>query len=402
MQHIAVDLNECPTAPDAAPLRVLIDARKLGHGGIGSYIENLVTGLLKCGGVQLSLLARPHARDQYAFGDHVTWLADTTPLYSLRELIGLRHRIGRESFDIFHAPHYTLPFGLAVPTVVTIHDIIHVSHPEKFYYPVVGGALIRSAVSRASHVMTVSEHTRSQVIQLTGVTPSKITHIPNAVVSSFMEAAAVPDVGQPANKGQPYLLAVFSTIKPHKGLADLLVAYRTFREMCSPQAASPDLILVGYGTGKIAESRVLSELQASTPGVKVLGSVATADMARLYQGARCLVVPSLAEGFCLPALEAQAFGTSVVCRPVPALKEILTAKDTVAADFSMAALVKGLYDGFQRSLSEPREANKGIFERFAPVVIAQQVKKIYQQVHQAQGMSGAKKVAQGAVTGSAS
>ena len=152
----------------ARPIRLLLDGRKLRDGGIGVYTENLIAGLLEVGGVSITVLYTDERCRTAPYASQVQWLWDPARPYSLDELFSLASRIDFSRFDIFHTPHYMLPYRIPIPTVVTVHDLIHITHPEKFWYPSVAKLLIRSAVRRADGVLAVSRHTRAGVCDLTG------------------------------------------------------------------------------------------------------------------------------------------------------------------------------------------------------------------------------------------
>ena len=110
-------------------IRVLFDARKLGHGGIGVYAENLIGGLYAQPEVDLSLIVRTgffeeSGVDQYGWLKVLPYVEDTARSYSLDELLSFGRRINFSEFDVYHCPHYTLPYRIPIPTVITVHDLI--------------------------------------------------------------------------------------------------------------------------------------------------------------------------------------------------------------------------------------------------------------------------------------
>ncbi len=374
-------LASAAAAPEQLP-RVLLDARKLGDGGIGVYVENLIRGLAEVGGLQLTALVRPGAGDRFDLPRSVSLISETTPCYSLKEILVLGRRIDWSAFDIFHTPHYVLPYGVRVPSVVTVHDLIHIEEPEKFYYPIVAKALIRSAVSRADAVLAVSNATRAAVEQLTGATSGKVRHVPNAIApylvrstSSLALPAALAGVG-------PFFLSVLSNCKPHKGVPELLDAFDRFKrseQWRGAAAVCPKLVLAGYGAEEIlADTAALRKLQLCD--VTVVGAVADEQLAALYAKALALVVPSRLEGFCLPALEAQAVGTPVVCRPVAALKELVTERDFVAEDMSIEALARAFGMGLRSGAAFGHEPIRAHLEAYSPKRIAERVRAVYSEV----------------------
>jgi glycosyltransferase involved in cell wall biosynthesis len=368
----------------ASRLRLLIDGRKLGHGGIGVYTENLIQGLLQLGESSITVISSKKQAESVGFSRDVEWIFDAARPYSLDELLFLSRRIPFSKFDLFHAPHYILPFGIPIPTVVTVHDLIHIEHPERFFYPMFAKPLLASAVSRATRVIAVSRDTQRAIISRLRAPASKVRYIPNAIGSFLEHEGARESRAISALSSRPYLLAVISNLKPHKGVEDLLRAYRSFKASCAPHTPCPDLFLVGFGAEKIRDRAGLRVLAEGIQGVHVLGAVEKAELRDLYRRARALVVPSLAEGFCLPALEAQACGTPVICRPVPAIRELLTEQDIVASDLSVTALASALKSGCSRS-DQGRVVMEPHLKRFSLPVVARQISDLYGDVMRGEG-----------------
>lgn len=366
------------------PLRVLLDGRKLGDGGIGVYIENTVRGLLERGDVDLTLIATQQQSEGVPWRRDVSWVFDAARSYSLSEYLLLARRVDFGAYDLFHSPHYTLPFGIHIPSVVTIHDLIHIEHPERVYYPYVARTLIRSAMRRASVVLAVSEDTRRSIERLIGVEGVRVEVVPNAVpdwmVASNVQYASGIDIAAIAGAA-PYFIAVVSNLKPHKGLDRLLKAYAIMRSRMSAegeQVSCPRLLLVGHGAELLRE-QVNSRLDLQLDGIAIVGAVKPDVLRSLYRGADAVVVASRAEGFCFPALEAQSVGTRVVCTPVPAVLEFVTQRDLVARDFSSEAIAEVLC----RAALMPCEeggADRNHLERFSLERVTEQICGVYHQI----------------------
>ncbi len=381
-----------PLAPTSAAIRLLLDGRKLGDGGIGVYIDNTIRGLLALGGIDITVIASREQAERAEWRDQVEWFYDATRAYSLAEYFLLPRRIDFSRFDIYHSPHYTLPFGISIPVVVTIHDLIHVEHPESFYYPVVAKRLITSAARRANAIVAVSNDTRDAVARLTGVGIDKISHIPNAI-PAFVVSNSDGSLSERAAAigSDPYFITVISNHKPHKGVDDLLIAYAAMRagyDSARLARPCPRLVLVGYGAEGLKRDRRLSGLVETTPGVTALGGVRSDMLRHLYRGADAVVVPSRAEGFCLPALEAQSVGTRVICRPVPALLELVTSRDLVASDRSPEALASVLLKAaLEPSVRDDADAKH--LGRFALPVVSRQLRDLYRAVISSARVGGA-------------
>lgn len=350
-----------------AKLRVLLDARKLGDGGIGTYIENLIGGFLELG-VALTVIGPRSKLLRFGLIDHVGIINDETPSYSLSELFLLGRRINQRDFDIYHCPHFTLPRGIKIPSVITVHDLIHIRYPERFYYPMVAGHLIRSAVQRATRVLSVSHAARAELELYCGHDPllrRKLSVVPNAVDPIFGMA---PDI----RHERPYFLAVVSNSKPHKGLKELVEGFQMFCASRSNALASiPRLVLAGEG------ARGLRDMHGA---IAPLGPVSKERLVRLYQNASALVVPSRAEGFCLPVLEAHACGTPVVTTPVPAIREIVSDNDVICSGFSASDIAEGLSQFFSASIQRKEAARRSAgrwFEKYSRAEMARQVLEVY-------------------------
>lgn len=367
------------TAFSAEPLtdktkRVLIDARKLGDGGIGVYTENAIRGLMLSKEISLSLIIRPQHKDQFVWTNSLECFEESAKSYSLSEYFGLAKRIPFDRFDLFHSPHYTLPRAIKTPAIVTIHDLIHLQYPEHWYYPMVAKRLIRGAMARAQRVLTVSEASAGALRAFAPQYAHKVRVTPNALNSELLQELDVAPILAKLGVRAPYLLTVCSNLKPHKGLKDLLAAFSKIK-VEYPEAS---LVLVGQGI----KSDIASD------GIIELSAQSSTNLAALYRGAKALVVPSLVEGFCLPALEARALGAVVVARPVPALREILSATDIVCEDFSVEALVQGLRQVL--SQNSKTQQNKvveltSIHERYSRLKQAENLVQLYTEVINAEG-----------------
>jgi len=248
-------------------MRVAIDARKIRDFGIGTYIRGLIGGLLEIGEDEIVALA-PTNTELPRGVEHVVVNA---PKYSIRELFTVGRGVRA---DVFHAPHYVVPFT-KLPTVVTVHDLIHLKlrNPLKQAY---AWTMLRRAARHT--VVTVSEAMKREIEEALGIRGVIVT--PNGVDAHF-----TPD--GPREAGD-YVLFVGNT-KPHKNAVAASEAARR---------ANVPIRFIGEGFEFVD------------------------DLAPLYRGAIALVMPSLDEGFGLPALEAMACGTPVITSNAPALVEV--------------------------------------------------------------------------------
>jgi glycosyltransferase involved in cell wall biosynthesis len=207
--------------------------------------------------------------------------------------------LGRErDADILHCPTYRGPLGTRVPLVVTVHDLAVLRHPETFnrwtrtYSPRIVPRVLRAA----RRLIAVSEFTRRELVELLDVPPDKISVVPNGVDDEFTHDG-------PSASGD-YVLAV-GTLEPRKNLSRLVEAAKR---------SDVELRVVG--------ARGWGDVEVGGNGVRWLGEVDDAELARLYRGALCLAYPSLYEGFGIPVLEAMACGAPVVTTRGSAMEEV--------------------------------------------------------------------------------
>lgn len=218
--------------------------------------------------------------------------------FGFEEQVRLPWAMRRSQVDLAHFLSIYVPLVTAAPSIVTVHDLIHLRFPEYFktkvrpYYQTV----VRLACARAKAVVTDDERTVDDLHELLGVDPKKVRVIALGVADLFLAPAA------PFSAGRPYLLYV-GNHRQHKNLATLFDAWSRL-----PPEDAVDLYLTGPDDFN-------GELQRrATPGrsIVALGDVSDAQLASYYAGARALVQPALREGFGLPMLEAMAAGCAVV------------------------------------------------------------------------------------------
>ena len=254
-------------------MRIGIDCRKIADFGIGTYIHGLLHALVEIGGEEYVAFGPSDIAPMLPAGvEHV--IADA-PKYSVRELFAVGRNV---PIDVFHAPHYVVPF-VKVPFVVTIHDLIHLRHRNPLARAY-ARSMIGRAVRRSRAVITVSDAVRNDIASTFGHA-EKISVTPNGVDALFHPEG-------PKAEGRYFLFV--GNEKPHKNVERLVAA-----------ESAIGVTLVRVGSAHF---------------------VSNEELASLYRGAIALVMPSLDEGFGLPALEAMACGTAVITSKAPALVEL--------------------------------------------------------------------------------
>ena len=175
---------------------------------------------------------------------------------------------------------------------------------------------------RATAIITVSEQSKQDIMELFEVPDSKIVVIPNGLPAEFVQEAGAPSQVEWITRKygiiQPYVLYV-GNFKPHKNLQRLLAAFKKITEKLGPRY---QLVLAGgdehYRPGL---KRRVAELDLEDR-VVFTGFVDSQYLPGLYKGAEVFVLPSLYEGFGIPVLEAMACGTPVVTSKTTSLPEV--------------------------------------------------------------------------------
>jgi glycosyltransferase involved in cell wall biosynthesis len=307
------------------PVRIGVDVRELRRGtstGIGRYLRAFLRYARE----------NPGGRTFVFYGDEETdaagldWsplrrLSSSWPLADHRELPAL---LREDKADLFFSPYYKAPWNCPCPSVVTIHDLMFLRVP--------GGALqalknpLEKAAAKhyalqAAGIVTVSEHSKRDIQELLGVDGAKIRVVYNVVPERFapapseLRAAAMERLGVP----EGFLLCV-GGLKVSKNVGALIDACRALPE--NLRRAHPLLLAAprdsSYGGFSARWKRPMEEA-----GARFLPPLADDELIALYSACAVCVVPSLYEGFGMPALEAMACGAPVLSSNRSSLPEVV-------------------------------------------------------------------------------
>jgi len=296
--------------PGGVRVRVGIDATLLRPGrvtGVERYATELICAVAERAAGEIVLFTRPDVPEPVrglAVERHRAPLVARLPV----DQLWLPYAAGRAAVELLHLLAFPAPVAWRGPTVQTVHDATPWLFPEtvstgmRLYHR----PLFPRALRRAAAVLAPSRAACADLVA-TGLVPEgRIRVIPEGVPRCFAGATRATPAGV------PYVLFV-GTIEPRKNLEVLLAAFR----LVLGGRDRLELVLAGRsGWGAMPEPRDLGGR------VRRVGHVADDELVRLYEGASCLVLPSLYEGFGLPLLEAMATGTPAVASDIPALREL--------------------------------------------------------------------------------
>lgn len=334
-----------------APL-VVIDADVLGRARTGdeTYVENLLRQLAALAPTDLRFAALTRRPDLVPAG--VEPIEVPARLQELRMAWAAPRVLRRLRPALAHFQH-ALPPACPCPAVVTVHDLSFERHPSLMGRKdrLIFHTVVPRAARRAAHVLAVSQRTKDDLVELYGIPPERITVTLHGVDPAF---------SPPGRGNGAYLLFVGAIQKRKNPLA------------AAQAAAEVGLPLVVAGPSR--DAALVREL--ARRGADIRGYVSKPELAELYRGAACLLLPSRYEGFGLPLLEAMACGTPVVAAPDPALRE-------VAGDAAVFVEPERLAEGVRRALAErERLAAAGLerVKRFSWEETARRTLAVYRRV----------------------
>lgn len=310
---------------------VLIDGRLISyrHGGIANYARQLAYNAPPvASGLRIRLATRhsiPSLTDRS--------VSVATPAHHRFErlLFGLEVLAHRPS--LLHAVDYVQPIAPGVRSVVTVHDLAFLDNPSLVtpdsyrYY-----SQIKRTLPGADSVIAVSEWTRERLLHHIQIDPGRVRVVSNGYDDSvfgpepdgedsdrFVLSRLNPSISAAITGRRPIVLAV-GTIEPRKGYDVLLRAFRDFDQLLERASGESPMLVIAGQAGWLSEHSIdqLRALQRCERALW-LRDVRDHELAALYRVARLLVMPSLDEGFGLPALEAMASGTPSLVAAVGAL-----------------------------------------------------------------------------------
>jgi glycosyltransferase involved in cell wall biosynthesis len=300
--------------------KLMIDARWL-DSGLGAYTLNVIRGLDKTQGFETCLLTLPkHAGALKEFGYEVVPAA--APIYSLREQGEVLW--AARNCDVLHVPHYNAPLMRRGCMLVTIHDLTHIIDPtqrRRVASWVYAQPVLRLAAKRADHLFTVSEYTKSVIVDHLSVKPDKITVTYSGVGPHIYQedrGASKAKIAVDFGCSDPFVLFV-GNLKPNKNVSGLL---RAFDQLIRRHRLPHRLLIIGdEGYWRAVLQRTANELKMESK-VVFAGRVSDEQVRAAYSAAELTVLPSFEEGFGLPVVESMACGTPVACSAVASLPEV--------------------------------------------------------------------------------
>lgn len=323
-------------------MKIGIDARMYSSAGIGRYIKNLISELEKIDTENdyiIFLKTKDAASYHPKNSKFKKWTLDVRE-YSFAEQTSMFFELLRADLDVFYVANFNYPILYPRKTFITVHDFLMLENSPDASTLGKSGYTVKKilakivfwlAVMRSKRVFVPTNYVKDELLKrYKGTAEDKIIVSyegvdEDLILKSSRDKAVVKTRLEEMKIKDNYILYVGSSY-PHKNIKNLIVAYK---DLIEEEKFAGQLVLAG----KIDEfaNRHAGFIHALKLDDKIIfaakfveeGRITDRDLAFLYQGATCYVIPSYEEGFSITPLEAQTFGVPVVASDIPPHREIL-------------------------------------------------------------------------------
>ncbi len=324
-----------------------VDAHTLGCHLTGNevYVRNLLSEYagLDPNGNYLAYIAKPKADEIVPERFMRRWVS-TNPYRRLG--FDIPRSLRRDRPDLLHV-QYTAPLFCTAPTVVSVHDVSYLEHPEYFteFRARQLQLTVKRSVRTAARILTPSEFSRKAILNTYGIAAEKVVVVHNGVSSTFRpmhrDTALVwlrrkfPAI--PSN----FVLTV-GDLQPRKNHLGLIRAFEGLIRDC-PHLPH-HLVMVGKETWFAPAVLRAAARSVVAERIHFTGWVSDEDLRNFYGACHLFVFPSFYEGFGLPILEAMACGRAVACSNTSAMPEVANAAALPFDPYSPGEITRAMRD----------------------------------------------------------
>lgn len=288
-----------------------------------------------------------------------------------------------ERIDVAHWT-YPLPISLkGAANIYTLHDLVPLRLPyttldNKRHYL----KLVRKIAERADHIVTVSENSKRDIVEMLGVNEEMVSNTYQSVsIPASMTESSETELARRIEAGfgigyKDYLI-FWGSIEPKKNIHRMIEGYLA-------SGVSTPLVIVGAQAWKSEdELRLLKNQNASfSKRVIQLSYLPLDTLVQLIRGARAALFPSLYEGFGLPALEAMVLGTPVICSNTSSLPEVVGDAALTVDPYSSMSIASAIRqidsdEGLRTEISQRGLAQAALF---SPEAYRQRLDALYRKL----------------------
>lgn len=293
--------------------------------GVGVYIDNLIENLLREYPEHqfFGIVSSSQSSFHYDFENYNTIAFSAKPqpsaLLALWQPAFSRSLRSIQS-DIYHLPNTSPLFVHGCPTVASIHDLQEFKIRKYSLLRTVYRRLANYQMSRrADLILTLSNSSKQDIVQILGVDPSKVRVVYLACSDNYRRLDKQDAKRYIWDKFsvKDYLITV-GDIQPGKNLVRLIEAYARLRG----KGERRQLVLIGKERKRYSQLHNMIRKLNLDDHVKFTGYVSQEDLVYFYNAAHLCIFPSLYEGFGLPILEAMACGVPVAASNISSIPEV--------------------------------------------------------------------------------
>lgn len=236
--------------------------------------------------------------------------------------------------------NYIVPPKLSGRVLTTVHDLTWLRYPETMDKKNLRRIKkdIAYSIERADRVLTISEFSKREIVELLGIGEERVCLVPCAA-TAMQSGTDFEQIKQKLALANPYLLYI-GNIEPRKNLPRLLQAFDLLK---SEQGIAHKLVIAGgNGWGNAEFQQALAALRYAGDVVQA-GYVEPGEKRALYENADVFVFPSIYEGFGIPPLEAMECGCPVVCANAASLPEVVGEAAELVEPMSVSSIAEGIW-----------------------------------------------------------
>lgn len=346
-------------------MRIGIDIRILSmlsdRAGLYQHTYNLVSNLLKINHENdYLLLSTSRGPDLEGIPEKNLLKLPAKITVPLLEKLSLPVELLTGRLDIFHGPCFFVPRCLNCKSIVTVHDLMALRHPD-FLTPESEYFFKRrlKAAKRANAVIAVSDFTKKEIMELLKIEEGRIRVIHNGIDRSFrpMEDGAMIEVVKAKYGIRGHYFLFVGNIEPKKNIESLLRACVLLRR--STNFRYPLLIVGKKALGFKSVWKIVQDLQAEKETI-FTDVVDNNELPYLYSGAEIFIFPSLFEGFGMPVIEAMACGTPVVASNRSSIPEIAGDAALLVDPLNIDGIAEAMYNLLSDQYLKKRLVEKGL------------------------------------------
>ncbi len=314
-------------------MRVGLDITSLRHamGGYERYVRSLLDEMCRLDDAPQMLVLTDRRYGPRLVPDHrlvevraVRTLPTFLAKAVLQDQVALPRLVRRSGLDVLHTPIFAGSARAPQPYVLTLHDVIPLRMPDAFSRSAAWywRTILPRSVARADVVLTDSEFSRREIRERFRLAPERVLVAPLGVAPSFARVQDRPrldDVRRRYRLPDEFLLFV-GIASPRKNLARLV---RAFGRLSPAASGGAHLVLAGPAGWRNADLAAAVAQSPVADRIHRVGQITERDLPAVYSLARAAVSVSLYEGFALPALEALACETPLVCADDSAYPELV-------------------------------------------------------------------------------